>query len=76
MFPGGTTQDYQVEIVSIGGYTTIAQLSCLGLPQGASCQFGSNQLGVNPVGDGRTSLVIHTTAATCRVLVRSNPTPA
>jgi hypothetical protein len=63
-FPGGTTSDYQVEIVSIGGYTTIAQVSCSGLPQGATCQFGTNQVGVNPVGDGRTSLVIHTISTT------------
>jgi hypothetical protein len=42
--PSGTTRDFIVSIVSMGGYTGTFQFSCLGLPVGASCQLGANSL--------------------------------
>jgi subtilisin family serine protease len=39
---GGITQDYGLGIGSVNGYSSSVQLSCSGLPNGASCQFGQN----------------------------------
>jgi hypothetical protein len=37
--PGGTSFNYEPQIISIGGYSTTIQFSCQGLPSGATCQF-------------------------------------
>ena len=60
--PAGTTRDYGIWLYSIGGYESAVQLSCQGLPAGASCQLGSNSLGL-PVGlVVGNSLTVQTTA--------------
>lgn len=62
--PSGTTQDYGIGVVSIGGYSTTLQLSCQGLPAGGSCLFGSNPL---PLAAGQSvgsSLNIQTSTTT------------
>ena len=61
---GGTTPDYVPGVVTIGGYETTVQFSCQGLPQGASCQFGTNPLAVGPGQSVITSLVIQTSSNT------------
>jgi hypothetical protein len=62
--PGGATQDYGVGVTSVGGYAATVQFSCLGLPIGAACQFGTNPL-VLPAGQSNgSSLTIQTTSST------------
>jgi hypothetical protein len=62
--PGGTTQDYAIGVVSIGGYSTTLQLSCNGLPAGAVCSFGTNPLPVLAGQSSGSSLNIQTSAST------------
>lgn len=62
--PGGTTRDYAIGLVSIGGYSTSAQLSCQGLPAGATCQFGSNPLPISAGQSVGDSLAIQTSSST------------
>jgi hypothetical protein len=58
---GNTTSDYQFGVNSRGGYQTIVNLTCQGLPAQASCVFGANPL-VLPAGGGTgTSLKVTTT---------------
>jgi hypothetical protein len=42
ILPSQSTPDYGVAVASIGGYSTVIQFSCQGLPAHASCQFGEN----------------------------------
>jgi subtilisin family serine protease len=62
--PSGTTQDYAIGIVSVGGYSTTARLSCQGLPAGASCLFGTNPLPVSAGQSAGSTLNIQTSAST------------
>jgi hypothetical protein len=62
--PSGTTQDYAIGIVSVGGYSTTVQLSCQGLPAGASCLFGTNPLPVSAGQSVGSTLNIQTSAST------------
>jgi hypothetical protein len=62
--PGGTTPDYVVGVTSIGGYTSTMQLSCQGLPKGATCNFGTNPLPVSPGQSVGSSLTIQTSLTT------------
>jgi FG-GAP-like repeat len=62
--PSGTTPDYAIGMVSIGGYSTTAQLSCQGLPAGAACIFGINPLPISAGGSVGDSLSIQTSAST------------
>ena len=63
-FPGLTTSDYQLGMYSLAGYSTTANLTCQGLPSGASCQFGANNLFVPAGGSASTSAVVNTTSST------------
>ena len=46
--PSGTTPNYNIILLSVGGYSTAAvQFSCQGLPAGTTCSFGSNSLGLS-----------------------------
>ncbi len=63
-FPGLTTSDYQLGVYSLAGYSTTANLTCQGLPAGASCQFGANNLFVPAGGSASTSVVVNTTSST------------
>jgi hypothetical protein len=62
-FAGASTADYQLGINSVGAYETVVQLSCQGLPAGASCQFGTTALPVLRGLSGITSLYVNTTAS-------------
>jgi hypothetical protein len=62
--PGGTTQDYAVGVTSVGGYMSTVQLSCQGLPTGASCQFGPDPINISPGQAVGSSLTIRTSAST------------
>jgi hypothetical protein len=62
--PAGTTADYQVGVVSMGGYSTMVQFACHGLPAGTTCQFGANPQSVAPGQSVLTSLTIQTSAIT------------
>jgi subtilisin family serine protease len=62
--PGGTTHDYAIGVISVGGYSATVQLSCLGLPNGAFCQFGTNPLLVSAGQSVGSSLTIQTTSST------------
>jgi subtilisin family serine protease len=62
--PAGTTADYQVGLVTTGGYSTTVQFACQGLPAGATCQFGVNPRSVGASQSMLTSLAIQTSANT------------
>ncbi len=62
--PGGTSQDYGIGIISTGGYAATVQLSCQGLPAGATCQFGANPLTLAPGQGVGSSLMIQTSSST------------
>jgi len=57
-FPGGTTGNYGINTIPLGGYSTSLQMSCQGLPAGASCVFGENPLLVSAGLLATTSLVV------------------
>lgn len=61
VFPGLATPDYSLGLNSLAGYSTTVTLSCNGLPEGATCQFGSNSLSVVSGGSASTSLIVNTT---------------
>jgi len=48
IFPSQSTTAYSIAVLSFGGYSTIIQLSCDGLPSGAVCQFGENPVQLPP----------------------------
>jgi subtilisin family serine protease len=56
--PGGTTEDYGFQVVSLAGYATTVQLQCQGLPPGFICQFGQNPLPVSAGTITGTSLTV------------------
>jgi subtilisin family serine protease len=62
--PTGVTLDYQVGVVSMGGYSTRVQFACQGLPAGATCQFGAASQSVGAGQSVLTSLTIQTSADT------------
>jgi subtilisin family serine protease len=62
--PAGTTSDFTVGVVSMGGYSTAVQFACQGLPAGASCQFGASPLSVGAGQTVVTSLAIQTSPNT------------
>lgn len=49
---------------SIAGYTTEVNLTCEGLPAGASCRFGAGGWSVLPGGSGSALLIMNTTSGT------------
>jgi hypothetical protein len=59
-FPGLSTGNYQIFVQSVAGYSTVANLTCQGLPSGATCDFGTNDLPVSAGGTAATSLVVAT----------------
>lgn len=61
--PGGVTPSYDVTLVSFGGYSSTAQLSCQGLPAGASCQTTPNPLPVLPGEPAGASLTVQVNSA-------------
>jgi hypothetical protein len=62
--PGGTTADFGVGVTSVGGYAGVAQLTCQGLPAGATCIFGTNPLLIVPGQSLGSGLTMQTSAAT------------
>lgn len=70
ILPSQSTPDYQLLVVSFGGYSTTLQLSCEGLPTGAACQFGQNPAPLSPGLPLTISLVVATQA---NVLVGPHP---
>jgi hypothetical protein len=62
--PGGTTADFGVGVTSVGGYAGVAQLTCQGLPAGATCVFGTNPLLIVPGQSLGSGLTMQTSAAT------------
>jgi hypothetical protein len=64
IYPTQSTTPITVSLTSSQGYTSTVQLSCLGLPAGATCVFGSDTLNVSPKKAVSTTVVINTTSAT------------
>jgi len=64
IYPTQSTTPITVSLTSSQGYTSTVQLSCLGLPAGATCVFGSDTLNVSPAKVVSTTVVINTTSAT------------
>jgi hypothetical protein len=64
IYPTQSTTPITVSLTSSQGYTSTVQLSCLGLPAGATCVFGSDTLNVSPTKVASTTVVINTTSAT------------
>lgn len=63
-FAAKVLPDYELSVVSYGGYTTTVQLACQGLPLGAACQFAANPLSL-PAGQWQwLGLTIQTSANT------------
>lgn len=60
---GQNTADYLVAVFSIGGYQTTANVSCVGLPAGATCQFGTTSFVITPGALGNTSLIVATSSS-------------
>jgi subtilisin family serine protease len=61
--PSQATPDYGLIVASNGGYSTQIQVSCQGLPAGATCQIGTNPI---PLPAGQVfvgSLAVATTSA-------------
>ncbi len=61
---GQTTLDLIFNVVSLGGYTTVVQLSCSGLPAGAGCAFVQDALEIPAGGFAGTTFAISTSSAT------------
>jgi|HubBroStandDraft_1064217.scaffolds.fasta_scaffold00096_16 hypothetical protein len=64
IYPTQSTTPITVSLTSSQGYTSTVQMSCLGLPAGATCVFGSDTLNVSPTQVASTTVVINTTSAT------------
>jgi FG-GAP-like repeat len=64
IYPTQSTTPMTVSLTSSQGYTSTVQLSCQGLPAGATCAFGSSTLAVSPNAVASTTVVIDTTAST------------
>ena len=64
IYPTQSTTPITVSLTSSQGYTSTVQLSCLGLPAGATCVFGSDTLNVSPTNVVSTTVVINTTSTT------------
>jgi subtilisin family serine protease len=63
--PGGTTPNYAIGLVSVGGYSAASvQLSCQGLPAGASCVFGTNPVAITPITSVGSSLSVQSSSST------------
>jgi subtilisin family serine protease len=62
--PSGTTMDYAIGMVSLGGYSTTVQYSCQGLPAAATCVFGTNPQPLPSGGGVGNSLTIQTSSTT------------
>lgn len=63
--PAGTTRDYDIAILSMGGYSSSAvQFSCAGLPAGATCQFAHNPLALPQGGSVRNRVTVQVAAGT------------
>ncbi len=64
IYPTQSSSPVTVTLTSSQGYTSTAQLSCLGLTPGESCSFGTATLTIPAGGTATTTVVVHTTAAT------------
>jgi subtilisin family serine protease len=62
--PTGTTADYAIGVISIGGYSGTIQFSCQGLPAGATCLFGTNPIVISGGQQAGGTLNIQTSAST------------
>jgi len=63
VYPGQSSSPITVSLTSSQGYTSTVQLSCQGLPTGATCMFGTNPLQVSPAAVASTTVVINTAAS-------------
>ena len=61
---GFSSSNYEAGVSSINGYMGVVNLTCQGLPAGATCQFGSTSVSVPPGQAVSTSFVIATSAST------------
>ena len=64
IYPTQSTMPVTVSLTASPGYSSTVQLSCQGLPAGATCTFGSATLAVSPTAVASTTVVVHTTAST------------
>ena len=63
IYPTQSTTPITVSLTSSQGYSSTVQLSCQGLPTGATCAFGSGTLAVSPAAVASTTVVVNTTAS-------------
>ncbi|MFQ5739964.1 MAG: carboxypeptidase regulatory-like domain-containing protein [Acidobacteriota bacterium] len=61
---GDTSREIVVNVLSIGGYSSTVELSCLSLPADMACSFGSASLEIPAGGFAGTSLLVSTGPAT------------
>jgi hypothetical protein len=64
IYPSQSTAPVTVSVASSQGYTSTLQLSCQGLPQGATCQFASDTLSVSAGTGASTTVIMNTTTDT------------
>jgi hypothetical protein len=60
ILPSQSTPNYGVSVGSMGGYSTVVQFSCQGMPAHASCQFGENSAALGAGEIIENSLVVNT----------------
>ncbi len=64
IYPTQSTTPVTVSLTSSQGYSSRVQLSCQGLPAGATCAFGSATLSVSPTSVASTTVVVSAGAST------------
>ena len=62
IYGGQRTAPFTFTLTGQPGYSSVAKLSCAGLPVGYSCTFGSNMLDVTPGAPVSTSVIVNTTS--------------
>lgn len=60
IYASESTQPVSVVLTSSNGYSSTVKIRCEGLPDGASCEFGSTELTLPSGGTASTTLVVHT----------------
>ncbi|MGO9086014.1 MAG: FG-GAP-like repeat-containing protein [Terriglobales bacterium] len=64
IYPTQSSAPITVSLTSSQGYSSTVQLSCQGLPAGATCAFGSGTLAVSLAAIASTTVVVNTTSST------------
>jgi hypothetical protein len=60
VYQGQSSAPLALTLTAQPGYSSTANLYCVGLAQGDSCQFGSNALSISPAGPASTTVTLET----------------